>query len=45
MLIAVAGPYSADTEEKRTANPDAVNIAAAEVYNKGHIPGIPNHNK
>jgi hypothetical protein len=40
MLIAVAGPYSADTEEKKAANLDALNIAAAGVYRKGHIPVI-----
>jgi hypothetical protein len=40
MLIVVAGPYSADTEEKRSANLDAMNNAAAEVYRKGHIPVI-----
>lgn len=38
MLIAVAGPYSADTEEKMQANLDAMNDACAEVYKKGHIP-------
>lgn len=40
MLIAVAGPYSAETEEQRAANLQAMNIAAAEVYKKGHIPVI-----
>lgn len=40
MIIAVAGPYSAPTEEERTKNLDAMNIAAAEVYLKGHIPVI-----
>lgn len=40
MLIAVAGPYSADTEEERAANLDAMNYAAAKVYMKGHIPVI-----
>src|SRR4030095_2584127 len=40
MLIAVAGPYTADTEEKRAANLDAINEAAAKVYMKGHIPFI-----
>ena len=38
MLIAVAGPYSADAEEKMQANLDAMNDACAEVYKKGHIP-------
>lgn len=40
MLIVVAGPYSADTEEKKVKNLEAMNIAAAEVYRKGHIPVI-----
>jgi hypothetical protein len=40
MLIVVAGPYSAETEEQRAKNLDAMNIAAAEVYRKGHIPVI-----
>ena len=40
MLIAVAGPYSAGTEEEKAENLNAMNIAAAEVYRKGHIPVI-----
>ncbi len=40
MLIAVAGPYSAPTEEQMAANHKAMNITAAEVYRKGHIPVI-----
>lgn len=40
MLIAVAGPYSAETEEQRNMNLDAMNDAAAEIYKKGHIPVI-----
>lgn len=40
MLIAVAGPYTADTEEKKKQNLDAMNEAAARVYEKGHIPVI-----
>lgn len=40
MLIAVAGPYSASTEEQKQANLDAMNRAAAQVYEKGHIPVI-----
>ena len=40
MLIAVAGPYSAETEEQKAKNLDALNIAAARVYRKGHIPVI-----
>lgn len=39
MLIAVAGPYSADTEEQKAANLKAMNIAAT-VYRRGHIPVI-----
>ena len=40
MIIGVAGPYSADTEEKRKANLDAMNIAAARLLEAGHIPII-----
>jgi hypothetical protein len=40
MIIGIAGPYSAPTEEQRTTNLEAMNRAAAEVYNKGHIPFI-----
>jgi len=40
MLIAVAGPYSADTKEQRKKNLDAMNDAASEVYKLGHIPVI-----
>lgn len=40
MLIAVAGPYNADTEEQKAANLKEMNIAAAAVYRKGHIPVI-----
>src|SRR4030095_1031883 len=40
ILIAVAGPYTADSAEKRASNLDAMNIAAAEVYKKGHTPVI-----
>jgi len=40
MLIAVAGPYSADTLEQRQRNLDAMNEAAARVMNRGHIPVI-----
>lgn len=40
MLIAVAGPYTADSEEEREKNLEAMNLAAAEVYKKGHIPVI-----
>ena len=40
MLIAVAGPYSADTPEQRQQNLDAMNEAAARVMKLGHIPVI-----
>lgn len=40
MLIAVAGPYSAETTEARQRNLDAMNRAAAEVLKLGHVPVI-----
>ena len=40
MTIAVAGPYSAETPEQRQKNSDAMNIAAAQLLEKGHIPII-----
>jgi hypothetical protein len=40
MLIAVAGPYSADTPEQRQRNLDAMNKAASVVMKLGHIPVI-----
>jgi hypothetical protein len=40
MLIAVAGPYSADTPEQRQHNLDEMNEAGARVMNLGHIPVI-----
>ena len=40
MLIAVAGPYSADTLEERQGNLAAMNEAAAGVMRLGHIPVI-----
>lgn len=40
MKIAVAGPYSADTPEQRQENLDAMNKAAAMLYELGHIPVI-----
>ena len=40
MIIGVAGPYSADTEEQRKRNLDAMNEAAARLLEKGHIPLI-----
>lgn len=40
MIIGVAGPYSADTEEQRQQNLDKLNKAAAMLLEKGHIPLI-----
>ena len=40
MVIGVAGPYSAPTEEQRQKNLDAMNQAAARVLEIGHIPII-----
>jgi len=40
MIIGVAGPYTADTEEKRKSNLDAMNMAAARILEMGHIPII-----
>lgn len=40
MIVGVAGPYSAPTEKQRNKNLEAMNIAAAKVYEKGHIPFI-----
>ena len=40
MLIAVAGPYSAETAEQRQKNLAALNKAAAAVMKRGHIPVI-----
>ena len=40
MLIVVAGPYNANTDEEKARNLQAMNIAAAAVYKKGHIPVI-----
>ena len=40
MLIVVAGPYNANTDEEKAKNLKAMNIAAAAVYKKGHIPVI-----
>lgn len=40
MIIGVAGPYSAATEEQRKINMDAMNNAAARLLEKGHIPII-----
>ncbi len=38
MIIGVAGPYSAPTEEQRQKNLDAMNEAAARLLELGHIP-------
>lgn len=40
MKIAVAGPYSAPTGKERQQNLDAMNEAAASIYEMGHIPII-----
>lgn len=40
MLIAVAGPYSAATQEERQRNLDSLNEAAAAVLKLGHVPLI-----
>lgn len=40
MIIAIAGPYSAPTEEGRQANLNRLNEAAARVFEMGHIPLI-----
>ncbi|HRI85981.1 MAG TPA: DUF4406 domain-containing protein [Ignavibacteria bacterium] len=40
MIIGVAGPYSAETNEERKKNLNAMNDAAAEVLALGHIPLI-----
>ena len=40
MLIVVAGPYNANTDEEKANNLKAMNIAAAAVYKKGNIPVI-----
>jgi hypothetical protein len=40
MKIAVAGKYSADTDEERQANFDAMNEAAARLLEMGHTPLI-----
>lgn len=40
MIIGIAGPYSADTEEQRQRNLDRLNKAAAILLEKGHIPLI-----
>jgi hypothetical protein len=40
MLLAIAGPYSAPTEEGRRRNLDALNQAAAEAFRRGYLPVI-----
>lgn len=40
MIIGVAGPYSAPTEEQRQKNLDAMNEAAARLLEMGHTPLI-----
>ena len=40
MIIGVAGRYSADTEAEQSQNLEALNIAAAMLLEKGHIPLI-----
>ena len=40
MILGIAGPYSAATEEQREANLARLNKAAAEVLKKGHVPLI-----
>lgn len=40
MIIGVAGPYSAPTKKQRKKNFDAMNIVAARLLEKGHIPLI-----
>ena len=40
MLIAVAGPYSAETDEQRQHNLGLLNEAAAAILKLGHIPVI-----
>ncbi|HEY1038371.1 MAG TPA: DUF4406 domain-containing protein [Bacteroidia bacterium] len=40
MVIGVAGPYSAATEEQRQTNLDSMNKAAARLLELGHIPII-----
>lgn len=40
MVIGVAGPYSAPTDEERNANLGAMNHAAARLLEMGHTPLI-----
>ena len=38
MIIGVAGPYSAATQEERDKNLERMNMAAARLLEMGHIP-------
>lgn len=38
MKIAITGPYSAPTGKERQQNLDALNEAAAAIYEMGHLP-------
>lgn len=40
MIIGIAGPYSAPTEEERNNNLDRLNKIAAVLLEKGHVPLI-----
>ena len=40
MIIGVAGPYSAATEDQRAKNLAAMNEAAARLLERGHVPLI-----
>ena len=40
MIIGVAGPYSAETENERKSNLEAMNAAAARLLERGHVPVI-----
>jgi hypothetical protein len=40
MIIAVAGPYSAETSEQRQKNLDSMNETAARLLELGHTPVI-----
>ena len=40
MLIAVAGPYSAETQEHRQRNLNVLNQAAAAILKLGHVPVV-----
>lgn len=40
MIIGVAGPYSAPSVAQRQANLDAMNAAAAQLLENGHVPVV-----